>query len=223
MSDIKEVNIIVPDKKTKSRRLKHQVQNPEIGEIVEKKIVQVPRIIQSAGVPLPILSTTHAVGGRKINTPQHILTKANIGKINNTSTPYNESPLTPSPTIFLKPKATMKAPSKVILSEIKPESVEKRPLLKKNTELPKINIHPIKRKNFTIKRNFKEKTIVVKIDNSKKIRKTRDNIRRTVANMDLSEVNSNLQKRGLIKMNSTMPPEMQRSMMIDILMFPTPM
>ena len=61
------------------------------------------------------------------------------------------------------------------------------------------------------------------IDNSKKFRKTRDNIRRTVANMDLSEVNSNLQKRGLIKMNSTMPPEMQRSMMIDILMFPTPM
>jgi hypothetical protein len=113
--------------------------------------------------------------------------------------PYANSPNTPAP-VSVKPKRTTPT--------------------QKET---KVQIQPTKRKNFTMKRKFVAKKIVVRVDNSNKLRKTRDAITNRVDAMKLPEITAALRAKGLIRESANPPEAMQRSMMKDILNFPTPL
>lgn len=113
--------------------------------------------------------------------------------------PYANSPNTPAP-VSVKPKRTTPT--------------------QKET---KVQIQPMKRKNFTMKRKFVAKKIMVGVDNSNKMRKTRDAITDRVNAMKLPEITAALRAKGLIREKANPPEAMQRSMMKDILNFPTPL
>uniref|UniRef100_A0A6C0KZ62 Uncharacterized protein n=1 Tax=viral metagenome TaxID=1070528 RepID=A0A6C0KZ62_9ZZZZ len=113
--------------------------------------------------------------------------------------PYANSPNTPAP-VSVKPKRTTPT--------------------QKET---KVQIQPTKRKNFTMKRKFVAKKIMVGVDNSNKLRKTRDAITSRVDAMKLPEITAALRAKGLIREHANPPEAMQRSMMKDILNFPTPL
>ena len=113
--------------------------------------------------------------------------------------PYANSPNTPAP-VSVKPKRTTPT--------------------QKET---KVQIQPMKRKNFTMKRKFVAKKIMVGVDNSNKMRKTRDAITDRVDAMKLPEITAALRAKGLIREKANPPEAMQRSMMKDILNFPTPL
>jgi hypothetical protein len=173
-------------------------------------------IAPKGGDPLPMLSTTTAVGGGKKKAKPAVAVPL----------PYNESKASPSPahkkeepaktTPTVKVNPTKK-PS-VALTRKHAEAVEKAAKASKM-----VNIQPTKRRNFTLKRNFKAKKITITVENSSKMRKTRDGIRRTVANMPLADITIKLQARGLMRAGANVPEHMQRSMMSDVLMFPTPL
>jgi hypothetical protein len=98
--------------------------------------------------------------------------------------------------------------------------VEKPNLAKPAVQPSRVRINPDKRR--TMKRKFSERKIVVKIENASKVRKTRDAIRRKVANMPLDEVTEKLRTRGLIRPQVKVPEETQRGMLIDVMSFPIP-
>jgi hypothetical protein len=79
------------------------------------------------------------------------------------------------------------------------------------------------RPNKTYKNKFTAKKITIQMENSTKVRKTRDAVRRNVANMTLPDITKKLRERGLIRETANPPEQIQRSMMIDILLFPAPM
>jgi hypothetical protein len=81
----------------------------------------------------------------------------------------------------------------------------------------------MKRKNFTMKRKFVAKKFTIGVDNSNKMRKTRDAITERVDAMKLPEITATLRAKGLIREKANPPEAMQRSMMKDILNFPTPL
>lgn len=126
--------------------------------------------------------------------------------------PYAKSINTPSP---VKPvvKSVLKQPIKLI---------EKTPVRKAPSTI-KVNVQPIKRKNFTLKRKFTAKKITIQVENSNKIKKNRENIENIVKNMDLKEITNKLREKNLVRHTSNPPEQMQRNMMIDIMMFPKPL
>ena len=220
MSDeIKRVTYEVPaepQRKAARRSRKNTAQLP----ISPPKVVPVPKIAVAplaGGAPLPILSTTTAVGGKKPATTIKTSTKATEPTKSKPAVkvplPYNNSPSSPAPT---KPVTNNAAPVVKV-------SKTKNVVTTRKAEPPKIKVVPTKKKNVTLKSKFVAKKIVVKIENGSKVRKTRDAIRRKVANMPLSEITEKLRARGLVRPNVSPPEAMQRSMMIDIMLFPTPL
>jgi hypothetical protein len=173
-------------------------------------------IAPKGGDPLPMLSTTTAVGGgkKKAKPALAVPLPYNESKVSPSPSAKKEEPAKTTPTVKVNPT---KKPS-VALTRKHAEAVEKAAKASKM-----VNIQPTKRRNFTLKRNFKAKKITITVENSSKMRKTRDGIRRTVANMPLGDITIKLQARGLMRAGAKVPEHMQRAMMSDILMFPTPL
>jgi hypothetical protein len=217
-----EVPAEVPKKNRRSRK------NTEQLPIAPAKPVPVPRIKvneMSGGTPLPILSTTTAVGGKKPATEtkkvtaKPALAKPALAKpAVKIPLPYNNSPSSPAPTNNPAPSNNKPVVSAPVVKVNKAKVTTTR-----KAEPPKVKVVPTKKKNVTLKAKFVAKRIVVKIENSSKLRKTRDAVRRKVGNMNLKEITEKLRARGLVRPNVNPPEEMQRSMMVDILMFPTPL
>lgn len=158
---------------------------------------------QQAGNPLPALSSSSVVGGKPVVKVNIIKPTAGTA---GTAGPYNKSPLTPSPQ---KPIKIMTLKKPLNISRKAPEPV-------------KVNIKAKPRPNRTLKK-YTAKKITISIEPSKNIRKTHDAVRRKVANMPLEEVTKKLRGSGLIRDTANPPETIQRSMMKDILLFPTPM
>lgn len=165
---------------------------------------------QQAGNPLPALSSTSVVGGKPVVKVNIIKPAIAVGTAGGAAAaavgPYNKSPLTPSPQ---KPIKIMTLKKPLNISRKAPEPV-------------KVNIKAKPRPNRTLKK-YTAKKITISIEPSKNIRKTHDAVRRKVANMPLEEVTKKLRGSGLIRDNANPPESIQRSMMKDILLFPTPM
>jgi len=247
MSDIKSVQLYVPAPVIKNRRSRKQkgddanvlpdvaksnpVPTPTIpvaqlagGAKKEPILVLSNTLKQKAGNPMPVLSTTSVVGGKKMTNDKVTNDKKIISDnkpviqvaINSSSAKvtYNESPLTPSPV----KKAETPKPVKIM--QIKKPMIQTR----KAPEPTKVVIQPMKnRPNKTLKKKFTAKRITIQLENSSIVRKTRDAVRRNVANMSLNEITKKLKERGLIRETANPPESIQRSMMIDILLFPAPM
>jgi len=160
------------------------------------------------------MATTHAVGGKPRKAESSIAAIAAAGPtkkpVVKVLLPYNNSPIA---AVATPVKHTPVKPVIKIIS---------KPQQTRRVEPSKVKINPEKRKNITLKRKFSEKKITVKIENASKVRKTRDAIRRKVANMKLEEVTAKLSARGLARPNAKIPEEMQRSMLVDVMMFPVP-
>ena len=139
--------------------------------------------------------------------------------------PYAESAKTPGP--IKKPTISVPLPYSKSLqtpSPLKaaPVKVIEKPV-RKTMNSVKVNVQPIKRKNFTLKRKFTAKRITIQVENSNKIKKNRELIENTVQNMALTEITERLRSKGLVRPTSNPPETMQRNMMIDIMMFPKPL
>jgi hypothetical protein len=228
--DIKKVTYDVPVAAGRTTRRRNRTLKGGAGvaqgAVTKPKVVPTPTIpvAQAAGDPLPMLSTTRAVGGKAapaaaaktVAVPQNNVAKVvSAGPSKKTALkvplPYNNSPKVAAPS---KPAPVVKPAVKI---------VKEKPVQTRKEAKNKVKINPEKRKNLTLKRKFAAKKIMVKIENSSKIRKTRDAIRRKVANMEIKEVTEKLVARDLIKANSKVPEEMRRNMLIDVMMFPVPM
>jgi len=195
-------------------------------------------IIKASSPPLPILSTTHAVGGAKKETIK-------------VSLPYSESPKTPSPVKVVPAKVTVQprvaslvkptqVPSlvkpaqvqkPVSLPSVKPAIVEptvklvNKPSIVRKTvnNTPKIVIQPNKRKNMTLKRKFTTKRITIQVENSKKLKKLRETAEKNLDKLKPCDILSTLRKNGLVRPNANPPEALNRAMMLDIMMFPKPL
>ena len=218
--DIKRVVYDVPVAPVKNTRRRTRQ-----GPASKAKPVPVPKIpvAQAAGAavamptvaPLPMLSTTHAVGG-KTRDPVAAIVAAGPTKKPSVKVPlpYNNSPVAAVAT-------PVKSHAKAAAAAAPAVKIVQRPAQTRRVEpVNKVKISPEKRKNTTLKRRFSEKKIVVKIESASKIRKTRDAIRRKVANMKLEEVTEKLTARGLARPNAKVPETMQRNMLVDVMMFP---
>jgi hypothetical protein len=213
--DIKRVVYDVPAAPVRNTRRRTRQ-----GPASKPKPVAVPKIpvAQAAGaavaasaVPRPMLSTTTAVGGSKKRDPVAAIVAAGPTKKPTVKVPlpYNNSP---AAAVVTPPKPKTALPAVKIVH---------KPLQTRRVEpVNKVKINPEKRKNTTLKRKFSEKKVVVKIESPSKVRKTRDAIRRKVANMKIEEVSEKLRARGLARPNAKVPEEMQRNMLIDVMMFP---
>jgi hypothetical protein len=201
MSDIKTVQMNVPEP-TKNKRSRKQKEAPQPDTI--KKSLKAPLVVTN-----------------KTNEVIKPVKQAVVVSMNKSSLPYNESPLTPSPA---KPvvKLLVKPEVKPVPKAVKIMPLKKPMAVTRKVEAPSKVVIIKNRPNKTIKNKFNERKIVINIDSSK-IRKTRDAIRRKVANMPLDEVCKSLKTRGLIRETANPPEHIQRLMMIDILLFPAPM
>jgi len=151
-----------------------------------------------SAAPLPSLSTTSAVGGKKKATLKISL---------------------PNAVVPLPVKIKSEAPAVKIVPAKK-----QQPQTRKITPVAaKVKISPTKRKNQTLKLKFTTKKITIHVENAAKIRKNRESIEKQVAKMPLEEITKSLRKRGLVRENANPPEQMQRSMMKDLLNFPTPL
>jgi hypothetical protein len=162
----------------------------------------------------PVLVTTNVVGGtnKTVNNNKPTINVPIVKKAE--SLPYNKSSETPSP----EKKVDLAKQVKIIPT--------KKPIIqtRKAPEPKKVQIQPMKnRSNKTYKNKFTAKKITIQMENSTKVRKTRDAVRRNVANMTLYDITKKLRERGLIRETANPPESIQRSMMIDILLFPAPM
>jgi hypothetical protein len=207
MSEIKQVNMTIPIPVNKTRRGR-KAKLPTQAEAPPPKPVFTPTIPvkQAAGAKnglppavAPSLSTTTAVGGKKKNPLKIALP---ISKVQSTS-----------------PKAKSETPA-VKIVPAKKQVPQTRKITPVNT---KVKINPTKRKNQTLKLKFSAKKITIHVENAAKIRRTRESIEKQVANMSLEEITKSLRKRGMVRENANPPEAMQRSMMKDLLNFPTPL
>jgi len=204
-------------------------------------------IIKPSSPPMPILSTTHAVGGAKKETIK-------------VSLPYNESSKTPSPVkakvqvqpksaILVKPTSVVQTkptsvvqtkptsvvqtkptsvvqtkPTSVVLPEPTVKLVNKPSIVRKTVNnTPKIVIQPNKRKNMTLKRKFTSKRITIQVENSKKLKKLRETAERNLDKLKPCDILNTLRKNGLVRPNANPPDSLNRAMMLDIMMFPKPL
>ena len=157
--------------------------------------------VAGSPVPLPMMATTHAVGGKPKKPSLKVALPYNNSHVAAVATPTKEQ--MPRPAIKIVQRETRRA-----AAPLPPVS--------------KVLINPEKRKNVTLKRRFAEKRITVRIENPSKVRKTRDAIRRKVANMPLADVTKKLHERGMGKPNSKLAEDLQRKMLVDLMMFPVP-
>lgn len=172
---------------------------------------------QKAGAPLPALSTTTVVGGKKNASATVAPTNKHKPSIP-VPLPYNESSNTPAPVSVSSLKKATNEPTQLkIMPAKKTNNVTHKAVEQK------VQIQPMKRKNVTLKNKFTAKKITIHMENSSKVRKTRDSIRKNVANMPLSEITKKLREKGLIRETANPPENIQRLMMIDIFLFPSPM
>ena len=95
--------------------------------------------------------------------------------------------------------------------------------LAQTVKTPTLQIQPKSRNNKTLKKHYSAKRITINMENPKKVRNTRDTVRRNVANMPLDEITEKLRARGLVRVGVCPPEHIQRLMMIDIELFPAPM
>ena len=205
MTDIKEIKINVPVPKVRKSR---KAALPKVPVPTPKGVLApTPKIsggtvpisaLPKSGDPLPALSTIK-IGGQK---KPAITVKL----------PYSNSAKTPSPPV--KPVVkTIEKPVKVI-----------QKVVTRRAPVPvKVTVQPIKRKNFTIRRKFTAKRIVIQVENTNKVKNNRSVVEKKVADMPLSEITDKLRTKGLVRMSSNPPELMQRNMMIDIMLFPTPL
>ena len=243
----------VPEPVAKNRRSRKQkVENKPLHIVTNEKVVPTPTIPvaqlsggaqkapiivtnpikQKAGDPMPVLSSTSVVGGstKAVNNKPVLVSSNVVGGTNKAvnnkqvinvpivkktpSLPYNEHPETPSPV------KKVELPKQVKIIPTKKPIIQTR----KAPEPKKVQIQPMKnRPNKTYKNKFTAKKITIQMENSTKVRKTRDAVRRNVANMTLPDITKKLRERGLIRETANPPESIQRSMMIDILLFPAPM
>ena len=204
-------------------------------------------VIKASSPPLPLLSTTHAVGGTRKETIKVAL-------------PYTESKHTPSPAktpstkvhvqprpakplsiptlakpTLVKPtlvKPTLAKPTLVKLPEPVTHTIQEptvrlvnKPSIIRKTvnNTPKIVIQPNKRKNMTLKRKFTAKKITIQVENQKKLKKLRENAEKNLDKLKPCDILNSLRKNGLVRPNANPPEALNRAMMLDIMMFPKPL
>mgnify|MGYP000644383154 CR=1 FL=1 len=146
--------------------------------------------------PMPALSTTSVVGGKKKDA-------LSIGQAT-----------APAPA----PGATVSPSNKKVVLAKKAITVKAQPV-----KTPTLQIQPKTRNNKTLKKSYSAKRITIHMENPKNVRKTRDAVRRNVANMPLNDITEKLRARGLVRPDACPPEDIQRLMLIDIELFPTPM
>jgi len=206
MSEIKQVNMTIPIPVNKTRRGR-KAKLPMQAPAPPPKPVFTPTIPvkQAAGsrplapAPAPSLSTTTAVGGKKKETLKIALP---VSKVQ----PPAHKPKSETPAVKIVP-AKKQVPQTRKITPV----------------VAKVKINPTKRKNQTLKLKFSTKKITIHVENATKIRKNRESIEKQVGGMPLEEITKSLRKRGLVRENANPPEAMQRSMMKDLLNFPTPL
>jgi hypothetical protein len=207
--EIKRVTYDVPVHVAKNTRRRAR---PQQGAVSKAKPVATPTIpvAQAAGAQPPVLSTTQAAIVTVPPKPAAAAATAAKKPAIKIPLPYNNSKVAAVATP-VKPQMQQQPTIKI---------VEKPNPIKSVVQPSRVRINPDKRR--TMKRKFSERKIVVKVENASKVRKTRDAIRRKVANMKLEEVTENLRTRGLIRPHVKVPDETQRGMLIDVMTFPIP-
>lgn len=177
MTEVKIIKFTAPLPVKKTRRGKKAGEQPKTG-----------------GEPLPVLSTTRVVGGKKPAVKVAL--------------PYAESPKTPSP-------------EKPIVKVV---TTPKTSIIKKAVPVtPKVVIQQNKRKNITLKRKFTNKRITINVENSKKLKKKRSIVENKINNLPTCEILKSLREKGLVRPTANPPEAMIKSMMVDIMMFPKPL
>jgi hypothetical protein len=227
MSDIKQVkyDIPAPVAKTRKGRLRSTVANktPKVAKGATKSTTKAAIAISTpantaatqktstAATPVVVNSVPSAKFNNAKALQSAVNSVANKKKPTvNVNLPYLNSPHTPSPTQTKKPQQS-------------PVKVNEKPVLSNTRKvIPRVNIQPTKRKNFTMKRKFVARRIMIDIENGNKSNKKRDSIEKKVINMPLCDITKNLRENGIVRPGINPPEKMQRSMMIDLLMFPVP-
>jgi len=216
MSEIRDIKINVPAPVSRTRKGKKipKVNEPKKGGFTQKNVEEAVNkamektLEKSIGLPIAKKAEQSKIVG---GDPMPVLSTIRFGgakkPVVKVPLPYANSQHTPSPS---KP---VQAPVKLV----------QKPVSRKVKTPIKILVQPTKRKNFTLKRKFTEKRIIIQVENSNKVKKNRESIEKQVLNMPLSEITERLRKRGLVRPMSNPPESMQRTMMIDIMMFPTPL
>jgi hypothetical protein len=158
----------------------------------------------SGGNPVPVLSTIRYGGDKKPEPITNLVTKPTIN-----------IKLAEKPTIKLaeKPNVTVAPPTKVKIVDNKTPIQKKAPI--------NVLIKPNKRRNFTLKRKFAPKNITIHFENANDIKKKREEIVNKVNNMDEKDINAKLMANGLLRPSANPPLQWKKSMLVDILMFPT--
>lgn len=162
--------------------------------------------------PMPALSTTSVVGGKKKDTLSIGQASAPAGALAKQAT----APA-PAPATATAPATVSQSNKKVVLAK-KAITVKAQPV-----KTPTLQIQPKTRNNKTLKKSYSAKRITIHMENPKNVRKTRDAVRRNVANMPLNDITEKLRARGLVRPDACPPEDIQRLMLIDIELFPTPM
>lgn len=164
--------------------------------------------------PMPALSTTSVVGGKKKDALSIGQASAHTGALAKQATAAAPAAPATAPTA-----AAVTSPSnkKVVLAK-KAITVKAQPV-----KTPTLQIQPKTRNNKTLKKSYSAKRITIHMENPKNVRKTRDAVRRSVANMPLNDITEKLRARGLVRPDACPPEDIQRLMLIDIELFPTPM
>jgi hypothetical protein len=193
MSDIKHVNINIPIPKEKRQRKTKKA---------------------SGGDPMPVLSTIRYGGNKKpevvtnpVNKPEMVNNPVNKPTIN--------IKLAEKPTIKLaeKPNVTNAPPTKVKIVDNKTPIQRKAPV--------NVLIKPNKRRNFTLRRKFAPKNITIHFENANDIKKKREEVVNKVNKMEEKDINAKLMANGLLRPSANPPLQWKKSMLVDILMFPT--
>lgn len=208
MTEVKTVQMSIPAPIKAGRRTKKQkeISGGAPSVLINKTNVKKEPVIlqQKAGDPVPALSTTRVVGGNITKPDVKSVLKVPIIPQKD-SLQYNKSTITPSP---IKPVKIMPVKKPVNITRKSPEPI-------------KIHINPKNRPNKTLKK-YTAKKITITMEPTKNVRKIHDNIRLKVANMPLEEITKKLRAGGLLRETANPPESIQRLMMKDLLLFPTP-
>lgn len=210
MSDIKHIKFDIPAPAAKTRKGRKSSVKPVSKA---KSVAATSTSLPNATSDIPV-NTNAAVATINIaNTVNKAKTvKSDIKKkpTINVNLPYANSPHTPAP---IKKVVPVPPPVKVVQKAVVP--TRKAPL--------KVNVQKNKRKNFTLKRKFVARKITINIENANKIKKNREAVEKKVANMPMAEITKNLRANGLVRPDANPPEKMQKTMMIDLLLFPVPL
>ena len=160
--------------------------------------------------PVAALSTTSVVGGKKKDS-------LSIGQAAASAAATAAATAATAAAPYEKNKGATASPPKIVLAK-KTLSVKAHPV-----KIPTLQIQPKARPSKTLKRKYSAKRITIHMENPKNVRKTRDAVRRSVANMPLNDITEKLRARGLVRADVCPPENIQRLMLVDIQLFPAPM